>query len=70
MRAREYAEGIAETTQVVVELGRQPGADLRQGGADRVVEDGALQRAQQVFAEGEREDLVGREGDVAQLEAV
>ena len=34
------------------------------------MEHGALEHAQQVRAEGEREDLVGREGDVAQPEAL
>ena len=34
------------------------------------MEDGALERAQQVLAEGEREDLVGREGHVAEAEGL
>ena len=34
------------------------------------MEDGAREAAQQVFAEGERHQLVGREGRLAQLEAV
>jgi hypothetical protein len=68
--AREHAEGVAQARQVVGELGAESGPDLCDRGADRVVEDGAFERPQQVLSERQCEDLVGRERHVAQAEAL
>ena len=70
VRPRQHAERRAEPREIVGELGPEPGADLRERGADRVVEDRALEHAQEVLAEREREDLVGRERHVAEPERV
>jgi hypothetical protein len=68
VRPRQHSKGLGQPQQILAQLGRERGADLAERRADRVVEDGALEHAQQVGAEGERQDLVGREGRIAQPE--
>jgi hypothetical protein len=70
VRSRQHAERGTEPREIVGELGAEPGADLRERGTDRVVEHRALEHAQEVLAEREREDLVGRERHVAEPEGV
>ncbi len=59
-------DGVEEADQ----FAREGGADFSQGRLDRIVEDRALERPKQVFAKGESEDFVGREGDITEFEAV
>ena len=66
----QHPKRLSEAGQELAELRAEARPDLAQGGTDRVVEDRALQDAEQVLAEGEREDLVGGEGRVADLEGV
>ena len=70
MGVGEDAEGFPEPRQVGLEFRRQPGPDLLERRAHRIVEDRSFELTQQVLAEGEGEDLVRGEGDVAHAEAV
>ena len=70
VRPGQDAEAVAEAFEVARQFRPEARADLGEGGADRIVEDGAFEGSQQIFAEGEGEQLVGREGDLAHLEGL
>ena len=69
-RLEQIPEGLTELCHELRELGAETRADLGEGRPDGVVEYRSLQSSEQIFSQREGKNLVGRERDIPELEAL